>query len=296
LRMLLQRLMRVGPVCAPELRGPEEVADLLMQRACRTSAGADSFFSIQRLLCAEDSFVTQNIGLEDDPPIHIDVFLAHQAHYNAHHRSTSTYTSNTIVSTTTAQNAVHPCSDDPYGGIPHLCARMLVSNSFSIYDSSAMEDSADLNVSPLPWLEVDSVVVDESDLLTKQHWRKLHLLVTHTATGRCFTSSDDTTDITTISTASSISNITTSSIHSRTTISNSSPGKKALFSGLTAWLSGNSSSSSTSSTTSSKIDNNIRKVGSESVYVDDGSTTTSSLQRDEVLSTATNSTTRSTVC
>ena len=52
-----------------------EMTDAIMQRACRTSAGADSFFMVQKLLCVEDTFVTQRAFLSD-PPIKVDVFLA----------------------------------------------------------------------------------------------------------------------------------------------------------------------------------------------------------------------------
>lgn len=51
-----------------------EITDIIMQRACRTSAGADSFFTIQKLLCVEGTFVIQRAFL-NDPPIRIDVFI-----------------------------------------------------------------------------------------------------------------------------------------------------------------------------------------------------------------------------
>jgi hypothetical protein len=63
-----------------------------MQRACRTSAGADSFFTVQKLFCIEGTFLTQKT-LDDDPPVLIDVFLSprlppthNRHHHHRHHR------------------------------------------------------------------------------------------------------------------------------------------------------------------------------------------------------------------
>lgn len=159
-------------------RDHNTVCDLLMQRACRTSAGADSFFTVQKMLCIEGTFVTQK-SLIDDPPIHIDAFLA-------------------------------PCADSDGDSRHALCARVQVSNSFAIYDVSAMDLLGDLDDSSLsnlnehgsyttassssssaivrPWLDVESVVVDESNFLTGRHWRKLHLLITVPETGATYSS------------------------------------------------------------------------------------------------------------
>jgi len=41
---------------------------------------------------------------------------------------------------------------------------------------------------PDPWLEVEAVVVDESNFLSGQHWRRLQLVVTCPATGKVYTS------------------------------------------------------------------------------------------------------------
>lgn len=73
LQMLLQRLLRQAAHCSR--CGVEEVTDLIMQRACRTSAGADSFFTVQKMLCVEGTFVTQRAFL-NDPPVKLDVFFA----------------------------------------------------------------------------------------------------------------------------------------------------------------------------------------------------------------------------
>lgn len=56
LRVLLTRLMRSPMVYdSSKYASPADVADLLMQRACRTSAGADSFFTIQKLFCVDST-------------------------------------------------------------------------------------------------------------------------------------------------------------------------------------------------------------------------------------------------
>jgi hypothetical protein len=65
-------------------------------------------------------------------------------------------------------------------------------NSFAIYDVSAIEEITGVaSEDPDPWLEVEAVVVDESNFKTDQHWRKLQLIVTCPATGKVYTSSPD---------------------------------------------------------------------------------------------------------
>lgn len=76
LQVLLERMMRQTQIYNQDLYSSSAViTDLIMQRACRTSAGADSFFTVQKLLCVEGTFVTQRAFLID-PPIKIDVFIA----------------------------------------------------------------------------------------------------------------------------------------------------------------------------------------------------------------------------
>eukprot|EP01031_Cornospumella_fuschlensis_P006807 gene6807-8465_t len=90
LKVLLQRLMRNRAVYnSQQYSGADAIADLLMQRACRTSAGSDSFFTIQKMFCVEDTIVTQNTTITDDPPIHIDVFLSEQVNYNRTSRNST---------------------------------------------------------------------------------------------------------------------------------------------------------------------------------------------------------------
>lgn len=54
-----------------------DISDTILQRGCRTSAGADSFFMVQKLLCVEGTFVTQKTSLRSEDPIIVDVFYAH---------------------------------------------------------------------------------------------------------------------------------------------------------------------------------------------------------------------------
>ena len=53
--LLLERLLHHRSNIADQCVYPSsrELTDMVMQRACRTSAGADSFFMIQKLLCVE---------------------------------------------------------------------------------------------------------------------------------------------------------------------------------------------------------------------------------------------------
>lgn len=79
LNVLLERMMRRRELFDAELYPDvEAISDAIMQRACRTGAGADSFFMVQKLLCVEGTFVTQRTFLTD-PPIKIDVFVADPA-------------------------------------------------------------------------------------------------------------------------------------------------------------------------------------------------------------------------
>ena len=123
----------------------------------RTSAGADSFFMVQKLLCNHEeglqsflqllvlcvlsgSFVSQKT-YSSDPPIKIDLFAAMSSDQD-------------------------PCSS--------LCARIQVRNSFAIYDSDIFEQISEKSVEDPPaWLEVEAIVIDESNFTTCDHWRKL---------------------------------------------------------------------------------------------------------------------------
>jgi hypothetical protein len=289
LRLLLRRLSLSESTFDSALyNDANHICDLLMQRACRTSAGADSFFTVQKMLCVEGTFVTQKT-LVDDPPIHIDVFLSqshtqtslsseqtiqsphgrdHQFSVSASDATTQSHAdvrrrahSNTLNPHIAFSSSHSPHIHSPAGrqapsvsappvfrplpevshlsasegnissASPSLCARIQVSNCFAIYDVSAMDllgetETDDFfndedpgasnnnntpsnsnrsesdqqrssasnnrnklsNRAPQPWLDVESVVVDESNFKTGRHWRRLHLLVTCPATGQTFSS------------------------------------------------------------------------------------------------------------
>jgi hypothetical protein len=62
---------------SPPLPPPSEasiVSDTILQRGCRTSAGADTFFLVQQLFCVDGTFVTQKTSLHAEEPIIVDVF------------------------------------------------------------------------------------------------------------------------------------------------------------------------------------------------------------------------------
>lgn len=230
LRMLLRRML---PGFNHQLyKDSDHICDILMQRACRTSAGSDSFFTVQKMLCVEGTFVTQKT-LVNDPPIHIDVFLGHHEFVepapqpispsggDSRGRSFSDVRPG-LGSRQAPSLSAPPVIEQPPSNIqsarsePSLCARIQVSNSFAIYDVAAMdllgetddffseqddvpaEDGSSANnvarerspstLAPLPWLDVESVVIDESNFRTGRHWRRLHLLVSCPATGQVFSS------------------------------------------------------------------------------------------------------------
>jgi hypothetical protein len=84
LKILLQRCMRCSDAYDAALYPrPEAISDLLLQRACRTSAGADSFFFVQKMLCMEGTFVTQKVSTTSRytiPTYHLISFLHIQPH------------------------------------------------------------------------------------------------------------------------------------------------------------------------------------------------------------------------
>jgi hypothetical protein len=87
LSMLIDRIKNRGHINCTE---QEDVADLIMKRSCRTSAGADAFFTVQRLLCVDGTFVTQKTS-GHDPPIRIDVFISSNCEDLFHQAEGSSY-------------------------------------------------------------------------------------------------------------------------------------------------------------------------------------------------------------
>jgi len=209
----LKRLLHVSNSTSERALGlvltPDTIADITMQRACRTSAGADSFFMVQRLLCVDGTFVTQRTGI-DDPPIKIDLYLVDEQKQreeiitdiehnyedvidikkyhqdinsnisNNHNNDIVRDTSSTISSVTfnsdnnadnNNQRHTSRCS------LP-LCARSEIRNTFAVYDTLAMDELSG-NGDPSNWLEIESVVIDETNFQTGAHNRILQLFVTY---------------------------------------------------------------------------------------------------------------------
>ena len=268
------------------------ISDTILQRGCRTSAGADSFFMVQKLLCVEGTFVTQKTSLRAEDPIIVDVFLMHEevddsgassaesssssTNSTIDHRSEASHSSrcsceqccdnkkekqkvnemekdcqkerekdsenlkdNPVVDTSrlgqkgdggdviSDSSGYQDVSDYPVNEANNnmnnsssninshsilsppemvrtrssLFARIEVKNFFSVYDISAMDEipfmpeplinpgcgggsgasSASTPMvmeQPMPWLEVQTILIDESNFRTKEHWRRIQLIVT----------------------------------------------------------------------------------------------------------------------
>mmetsp|Transcript_37851 Transcript_37851/g.65410 ORF Transcript_37851/g.65410 Transcript_37851/m.65410 type:complete len:784 (-) Transcript_37851:320-2671(-) len=340
LNVLVERMARRKELYDTELYSTTEaITDAVLQRACRTGAGADSFFAVQKLLCVEGTFVTQRTYVSD-PPIRIDVFVAdpevegeymtssrkvpsrsessslsgiamdretrdrdrearemdgqrtppatppvgkskrtmpsplkislknlgftgsssghlkpskHSGRSNVTSASASTEhaacvgpasdtslvgagcgvgcggTGTTVSSGAVSGNFTPPATPSTSGvgrsfsssssaGIEDfpglaisrdaslnnnqalnahnntgaICCRIQVMNSFAIYDVAAIEEITGVaSQDPDPWLEVEAIVVDESNFKTDKHWRKLQLIATCPATGKVYTSNHD---------------------------------------------------------------------------------------------------------
>ena len=88
-------------------------------------------------------------------------------------------TSNVIESNADSPAIVNP----PTATSSSLIARTQIRNSFAIYDTAIIDEIAGLRGDPPAWLEVEAVVVDESNFSTQDHWRRLQLVVTDPKTG-----------------------------------------------------------------------------------------------------------------
>ena len=73
LRILVERMLRASSI-SQKKGSTDWISDIILQRGCRTSAGADSFFLVQKLFCVDGTFVTQKTSLQAEDPIVIDVF------------------------------------------------------------------------------------------------------------------------------------------------------------------------------------------------------------------------------
>ena len=217
----------------------------------RTSAGADSFFVVQKLLCAAiPGLVVTQRTYQHEPPIKIDVFLTPVQNsgnisqlfsiqvdnvsgsevmsavsyddpvtptVNSMHTTTvhdhklndalseqpsvqlaSSYSSDITISDAEARSNTDVigksifespdcgsvnASRSKTSSSPSLIARTQIMNSFAIYDTAVIDDIAGLKGDPPAWLEVEAMVVDESNFSTQEHWRRLQLVVTDPRTG-----------------------------------------------------------------------------------------------------------------
>lgn len=188
LRQLIQRLQSPSkPIKGhEEYSDSEEISNLVMKRACRTSAGADSFFMVQRLLCVEGTFVSQKT-YATEPPIRVDVFLArefapvHNQKIDGFKKSVGLFSSPSAKSSSTATTSSEweekGTTPDISQLMNHdtvsLCARVEIRNSFAIYDESVMDELTGVEKDdPPPWLDIDAVVIDESNFKTGQNFRR----------------------------------------------------------------------------------------------------------------------------
>lgn len=196
LQTLVERMMRNKDCYNSEVYpSAESISDTIMCRACRTSAGADSFFMVQKLLCVEGHFVTQRASLKD-PPIHLDVFISDSsAHVDRmeHGERRDQHSANGHagpVSFAPAIALLNPVAKMPERS-RSLCCRIQVTNSFAIYDADSIEEiTGEEELDPPPWLEVEAIVTDESNFLSLGHWRWLQLVVSCPATGKVYNFSD----------------------------------------------------------------------------------------------------------
>eukprot|EP01034_Spumella_vulgaris_P025695 gene25695-32182_t len=70
-----------------------------------------------------------------------------------------------------------------------ICSRVSVQNSFAIYDTDSIDQiTGNPKEDPTPWLEVEAVVVDESNFKTNEYDRSLQLLITCPDTGTVYQS------------------------------------------------------------------------------------------------------------
>lgn len=127
---------RTKPMSKGEVRSGNSIANAVLQRSCRTGAGSDSFFVVQNFLCSPETFVTQRSD-KVDPPIKIDFFI------------------------------------DKNSG--HLMSRVEIKNLFSLFELSSMDQQCDDDElhQPTPFLNVETVIIDESDFDINVHSRCL---------------------------------------------------------------------------------------------------------------------------
>ena len=170
---------------------------LILQRACRTSAGADSFFMVQGLFATvPGTFVTQRTNIlgfvpfvNGEPPVEIEVYVQEAAAAvvaavkvlpSPRHSPPSSGDSNTKQKESPKTGGGGDTGEErgETEAKQELVAKIKVCNSFAIYD----EDIIDLiagepETDPPPWLELETVITDEMNFKTGEQQRMLRLQV-----------------------------------------------------------------------------------------------------------------------
>eukprot|EP01041_Mallomonas_annulata_P004218 gene4218-8393_t len=134
LRLLIQRQLSINPQVSSDQA--TRISDVILQRACRTSAGADSFFKIQTMFDINGFVLTQHTN-SCDAPIKVDFFVKED------------------------------CS----------CARIEVWNTYALHKLDHLDEMDGDHASVIPWMLIDTVVIDESNFKTNDNRRWLKISV-----------------------------------------------------------------------------------------------------------------------
>ncbi len=186
-------------------------AEIILQRSCRSSAGTDSFFMIQKLFCAEGTLVTQRSNIlgfvpfiNGEPPVVIDVYLD-DGNFTSRNRECQdddcdiaekdlevSGTEDTAVMTEGVDDSKVPPASIINKGVgtisgitennercpPQLVGDIRICNSFAVYDVDAVDlISGDADTDPPPWLEVETVITDKCNFATGEQRRVLEIQV-----------------------------------------------------------------------------------------------------------------------
>jgi len=194
--------------------------NIILQRACRTSAGADSFFMVQSLFATvEGTFVTQRTNIvgfvpfvNGEPPVQVEVFVQETDKSKRPHPSNPEKSVNveekardglnTVFSGaggcvgappahTREPQAAQAASIEGNGHIPDagmdLVARIKVCNSFAVYDEDIIDQIAgEPETDPPPWLELETVITDHMNFRTGEQHRVLEVQVFTPGNGKYY--------------------------------------------------------------------------------------------------------------
>ena len=143
--------LRIDKLCCSNSRNhtynSNSVIDTIMQRACRTSAGIDSYFKVQELFCVPGTPLLCPFVLGYSLTRCIGTFLSHRTGEDPP----------TIVDVFMDSNC-------------NLVARLEVRNSFALYDNSTMDEiNGDGSMEPPPLLIIDTVIAAHSSITSNTH-------------------------------------------------------------------------------------------------------------------------------